>query len=302
MSNSLSQLTTEQVNEHTRHIDQRSPLEIVRSIHQEDRSISEAIEAILPQIAQAAELIIAAFERGGRLFYAGAGTSGRIGVLDASECPPTFGTDPSMVQGLIAGGDKAIKDPVEGAEDSESLGESDINLHGICSRDVVVGIAASGRTPYVIGAMKRAKELGATVIGLCNNVHSPMTLHAELMLEAIVGPEVILGSTRMKSGTSQKLILNMLTTTSMIRIGKVYDNLMVDLQPTNEKLVYRAKRIIRLATNAQEAEVNAAFDASKGHVKTAIVMILTGTDQSRAAELLDLSRGFVSKAIELSKV
>jgi N-acetylmuramic acid 6-phosphate etherase len=302
MSNSLSQLTTEQVNENTKHIDERSPLEIIRSIHEEDRLISEAIEAILPQIAQAAELIIAAFERGGRLFYVGAGTSGRIGVLDASECPPTFGTDPSMVQGLIAGGFKAIKDPVEGAEDSEALGASDIDLYGICGQDVVVGIAASGRTPYVIGAMKRANELGATVIGLCNNMHSPMKQHAILMLEAIVGPEVILGSTRMKSGTSQKFILNMLTTTSMIRIGKVYDNLMVDLQPSNEKLVYRAKRIIGLATNAQEAEITAAFDASNGHVKTAIVMLLTGTNPERATELIDLSGGFIRKAIELAKV
>ncbi|MNI03116.1 N-acetylmuramic acid 6-phosphate etherase [compost metagenome] len=299
MSNSLSQLTTEQVNENTKQIDELSPLEIVQSIHQEDRLICKAIEAIIPQIAQATELIITAFERGGRLFYIGAGTSGRIGVLDASECPPTFGTDPSMVQGIIAGGDKAIRDAVEGAEDSESLGADDIDFREISALDVVIGIAASGRTPYVLGAMKRASELGATVIGLCNNLNSPMKDHAVLMLEAIVGPEVILGSTRMKSGTSQKLILNMLTTTSMIRIGKVYENLMVDLNPSNEKLVYRAKRIIRLATDADDNTVNTAFEASNGHVKTAIVMILTGTNQSRAAELLSLSGGFVRKAVAL---
>jgi N-acetylmuramic acid 6-phosphate etherase len=301
MSHLLSQLTTEQVNEHTRHIDELSPYEIVCKIHEEDRLISSAIEVILPQIAQATELIIASFRKGGRLFYVGAGSSGRIGILDASECPPTYGTDPSMVQGLIAGGFKAIKDPVEGAEDNEELGAIDIDLHDITVLDVVVGIAASGRTPYVLGAMQRAREIGATVIGLCNNENSPMKEYASLMLEAIVGPEVVLGSTRMKSGTAQKLILNMLTTTSMIRIGKVYDNLMVDLQPSNEKLVYRSKRIIRLATGADEAAVDTVFIAARGHVKTAIVMLLADVNVSRAAELLSLTDGFVRKAIELAK-
>jgi N-acetylmuramic acid 6-phosphate etherase len=301
MSHLLSQLTTEQVNEHTRHIDELSPYEIVCKIHEEDRQISSAIEVILPQIAQATELIISSFRKGGRLFYVGAGSSGRIGILDASECPPTYGTDPSMVQGLIAGGFKAIKDPVEGAEDNEELGAIDIDLHDITVLDVVVGIAASGRTPYVLGAMQRAREIGATVIGLCNNENSPMKEYASLMLEAIVGPEVVLGSTRMKSGTAQKLILNMLTTTSMIRIGKVYDNLMVDLQPSNEKLVYRSKRIIRLATGADEAAVDTVFIAARGHVKTAIVMLLADVNVSRAAELLSLTDGFVRKAIELAK-
>jgi N-acetylmuramic acid 6-phosphate etherase len=301
MSNLLGKLTTEQVNEHTRGIDRLDTLDIVRRIHEEDRKITEAVEAILPQIAAAAELIIAAFKRGGRLFYVGAGTSGRIGILDASECPPTFGTDPSMVQGMIAGGDRAIRDAVEGAEDNEALGAEDIDDRRVSARDVVVGIAASGRTPYVLGAMKRARELGSTVIGLCNNLDSPMRGLADLMLEAVVGPEVVLGSTRMKSGTAQKLILNMLTTTSMIRIGKVYDNLMVDLMPSNEKLVYRSKRIIRLATGAGDEAVNVAYDASGGHVKKAIVMLLAGVDADRAGELLSRSEGFVHGAIELAQ-
>jgi N-acetylmuramic acid 6-phosphate etherase len=300
MSNLLSKLTTEQVNEHTRGIDRLDTLDIIRRIHEEDRKVTDAVEAILPNIAAAADLIIAAFRQGGRLFYVGAGTSGRLGILDASECPPTFGTEPSMVQGIIAGGDRAIRDAVEGAEDNAELGAADIDERGVTARDVVVGIAASGRTPYVLGAMRRARELGAVVIGLCNNLDSPMRSHAQLMLEAVVGPEVVLGSTRMKSGTAQKLILNMLTTTSMIRIGKVYDNLMVDLMPSNEKLVYRSKRIIRLATGAGDDDVNAAFEASRGHVKTAIVMLLAGVDAARAGELLAAADGFVRQAVELA--
>ncbi|KIL42395.1 N-acetylmuramic acid-6-phosphate etherase [Gordoniibacillus kamchatkensis] len=300
MSNLLSKLTTEQVNEHTRGIDRLSTLDIVRRIHEEDRKVTAAVEAILPDIAAATDLIIAAFKRGGRMFYVGAGTSGRLGILDASECPPTFGTDPSMVQGIIAGGDKAIRDAVEGAEDHAENGASDLDERGVTASDVVVGIAASGRTPYVLGAMRRAKELGASVIGLCNNLDSPMRDCADLMLEAVVGPEVVLGSTRMKSGTAQKMILNMLTTTAMIRIGKVYDNLMVDLVPTNEKLVYRSKRIIRLATGANDDDVNAVTYASGGHVKTAIVMLLAGVDAARAGELLAQGDGFVRQAVELA--
>lgn len=300
MSNLLSKLTTEQVNEHTRGIDQMDTLDIVRRIHDEDRKVSAAVEAILPNIAAATELIIAAFKRGGRMFYVGAGTSGRLGILDASECPPTFGTDPAMVQGIIAGGDRAIRDAVEGAEDNEQLGASDLDERGVTSLDVVVGIAASGRTPYVLGAMRRARELGAAVIGLCNNLDSPMRDCADLMLEAVVGPEVVLGSTRMKSGTAQKMILNTLTTTAMIRIGKVYDNLMVDLMPSNEKLVYRSKRIISLATGANDADVNTAYEASNGHVKKAIVMLLAGVDADRADELLAQADGFVRQAVGLA--
>lgn len=300
MYNLLNELTTEQRNPNTTQIDRLSSEEIVRLIHAEDRLVTEAVGRILPQVAQAVDRIVAAFQRQGRLFYIGAGTSGRLGILDASECPPTYGTDPSMVQGIIAGGFQAVKDPVEGAEDSEELGAKDIDEHGVTDRDVVVGIAASGRTPYVLGAMKRAKEKQATVIGLCNNENTPMAGIADLMLEAVAGPEVVLGSTRMKSGTAQKLILNMLTTASMIRIGKVYENLMVDVLPSNEKLVYRAKRIIGMATDAPEDVISEAYTASGRHVKTAIVMILAKTDRDGARELLERSGGFVRQAVALA--
>ncbi|MDF2669038.1 MAG: murQ, partial [Paenibacillus sp.] len=227
MSNLLNELTTEQVNPRTSNIDCLTTEEIVRLINDEDRQIAYKIQELTPVIAKAADYIIHSFQNGGRLLYLGAGTSGRLGILDASECPPTYGTDPSMVQGIIAGGDRAIKDPVEGAEDSPFTGAADIDALNVGPNDTVVGIAASGRTPYVLGAMKRARELGATVIGLCNNHDTPMSGYADLLIEAVVGPEVVLGSTRMKAGTAQKLILNMLTTSAMIRMGKVYGNLMV---------------------------------------------------------------------------
>lgn len=298
MSNLLNELTTEQANERTKEIDRLPTEDIVKLINQEDRLIAEALRQLTPQIAAAADLIIQSFRSGGRLLYVGAGTSGRLGILDASECPPTFGTDPSLVVGIIAGGFAAVKTAVEGAEDNVELGASDMDEHGVGPNDTVVGIAASGRTPYVLGAMKRAKALGASVVGLCNNHHTPMVDIADLMIEAVVGPEVILGSTRMKAGTAQKLVLNTLTTTAMIRIGKVYGNLMVDLQPSNEKLVYRAKRIIGMATQAPQDKIDEAYQLSNGHVKTAIVMILAGVDKDGAAELLEKSGGFVRSAVQ----
>ncbi|ULL18767.1 N-acetylmuramic acid 6-phosphate etherase [Paenibacillus sp. H1-7] len=297
MSNLLSELTTEQRNEHTTHIDRLSSEQIVALINEEDKNVTIAIEQITPFIAKAVDIIVGAFKREGRLFYVGAGTSGRLGILDASECPPTYGTIPSMVQGIIAGGDQAIKESVEGAEDNPELGARDMDTYGVTSLDVVVGIAASGRTPYVLGAMKRAKEIGAKVIGLCNNEHTPMVQTADLMLEAVVGPEVILGSTRMKSGSAQKQILNILTTASMIQMGKVYENLMVDVMPSNEKLVFRAKRIISMATGASEEAVHQAFVQSGGHVKTAIVMILAQVDFNGAKQLLEQTNGFVRLAL-----
>jgi len=300
MSNILSQLTTEQPHEHTQNIDQLNSEQIMHLINREDSQITDVIHELIPLIAKAADHVVEAFQKGGRLFYIGAGTSGRIGILDASECPPTYGTDPSMVQGLIAGGFKAVKEAVEGAEDSEELGEQDINEHNINENDVVMGIAASGRTPYVLGAMRRAKERGAVVVGLCNNYHSPMHHHADFVIEAVVGPEVIMGSTRMKAGTSQKLILNMLTTTAMIRIGKVYKNLMVDLNPSNNKLVYRAKRIITLATGASEEAVEKAYHEADAHVKTAIVMLLANVSAAEASQLLDSTSGFVRSAIDMN--
>ncbi|KOR82005.1 N-acetylmuramic acid 6-phosphate etherase [Paenibacillus solani] len=300
MSNILSQLTTEQPHEHTQNIDQLNSEQIMHLINREDSQITDVIHELIPLIAKAADHVVEAFQKSGRLFYIGAGTSGRIGILDASECPPTYGTDPSMVQGLIAGGFRAVKEAVEGAEDSEELGEQDINENDINENDVVMGIAASGRTPYVLGAMRRAKERGAVVVGLCNNYHSPMHHHADFVIEAVVGPEVIMGSTRMKAGTSQKLILNMLTTTAMIRIGKVYKNLMVDLNPSNNKLVYRAKRIITLATGASEEAVEKAYHEADAHVKTAIVMLLANVSAAEASQLLDGTSGFVRSAIDMN--
>jgi N-acetylmuramic acid 6-phosphate etherase len=299
MDDLIDLLTTEQRNPATREIDRQSTEQILRRINEEDSGVARAVGASIPQIAAAVDLITDAFRRGGRLFYFGAGTSGRLGILDASECPPTYGTDPEMVQGVIAGGSQAIREAVEGAEDDGDAGARDVNERGVTARDVVVGISASGRTPYVLGAMRRAREIGATVVGISNNEGTPMSRLARVMIECVVGPEVILGSTRMKAGTAQKLILNMLTTTAMIRIGKVYDNLMVDLNPSNGKLLRRSKRIIRMATGADDDRIEAAFAASGGQAKTAIVMILTGTDAGEARRLLNLAEGFVRAAVEL---
>ncbi|BCG58224.1 N-acetylmuramic acid 6-phosphate etherase [Paenibacillus sp. URB8-2] len=301
MDSILDGLITEQPNDKTSAIDQLNSAEIMALINDEDRLVAGVITELIPQIAAAADRIVEAFRSGGRLFYVGAGTSGRIGILDASECPPTYGTDPDMVQGLIAGGFQAVKDPVEGAEDSEELGAADLEAAGVNAGDVVIGIAASGRTPYVLGAMKRAGELGAAVFGICNNHGTPMSQTGFPVIEAVVGPEVVMGSTRMKSGTAQKLILNMLTTTAMIRIGKVYRNLMVDLNPSNKKLVHRAKRIIALATEASAAEIEEAYRESEGQVKTAIVMLLAGVSAAEAHRRLSASGGFVHGATTAAK-
>lgn len=297
MNHTLNSLVTEQPNPLTDDMDQLPSAEIMELINREDRRIAELIQPLIPVIAQAAEHIVTSFQSGGRLFYVGAGTSGRLGILDASECPPTYGTPPSMVQGIIAGGFRAVKDPVEGAEDSEEAGEMDLMQHGLRANDVVVGIAASGRTPYVLGAMNYAKQLGAVVIGLSNNADVPMSALSDVSIEAVMGPEVVMGSTRMKAGTAQKMILNMLTTTAMIRLGKVYRNFMVDLNPSNEKLVHRAKRMIQLATGAQENEIEQAFTAANGHVKTAIVMLMADVDADEAGRRLENADGFVRHAI-----
>lgn len=297
MEHLLGSLTTEQPNPKTSDIDQLDSASIMTLINDEDRLVAERIRPLIPQIAAAADRVVEAFRAGGRLLYAGAGTSGRIGILDASECPPTYGTPPEMVQGLIAGGFKAIKDPVEGAEDSEALGASDIDALEVGELDVVLGIAASGRTPYVLGAMKQAIRRGAATFGLCNNAGTPMAELGVPVIEAVVGPEVVMGSTRMKAGTSQKLILNMLTTTAMVRSGKVYRNLMVDLNPSNEKLVFRAKRIVGLATGADEATIERVFAESGGQVKTAIVMLEAGIGADEARARLEAARGFVHEAV-----
>ncbi|GAA3409033.1 N-acetylmuramic acid 6-phosphate etherase [Paenibacillus hodogayensis] len=299
MNVSLERLITERQNERTLHIDQASTTGMLELINNEDQLVAAAVRKAIPQIAQAVDTIVERFRKGGRLIYVGAGTSGRLGILDASECPPTFGTDPAMVQGIIAGGDTAIRKAVEGAEDNEALGAADMELCQIGERDTVVGIAASGRTPYVIGAMKRARTAGAAVICVCNNPNSAMGEHADIAIEAVVGPEAVLGSTRLKAGTAQKMILNMLTTASFIQMGKVYGNLMVDLQATNFKLVNRAKKIIQTATGAPEETIERVFRETGGDVKTATVMIATNTPYAKSKSLLEKADGFVRGAIEI---
>lgn len=297
----LDRLTTEQQNENTRHLDQLAAIDILRLMNQEDRKVTDAVAQCLPEIAEAVHAIVRSFQSGGRLLYFGAGTSGRLGILDASECPPTFGTDPEQVIGVIAGGEEALHKAVEGAEDKEHLGSEDVDRLKVNEHDVVVGISASGRTPYVIGAMRRAMELQATVVGIANNSDSEMSAYSHIMIEAVVGPEVILGSTRLKSGTAQKLILNMLTTASMILSGKVYDNLMVDMQVSNKKLDDRAKRLIEIATGADKAAIERTYQEADHHVKTAIVMLKSGVSAPRARQLLQEAGGFVREAIKLSE-
>jgi N-acetylmuramic acid 6-phosphate etherase len=300
MNIDIQHLTSEQQNEHTRHIDQQSAIDILALINNEDSKVPAAVKECLPEISQSVEAIVSSFKAGGRLLYFGAGTSGRLGILDASECPPTYGTAPNQVIGVIAGGPMAIQNAVEGAEDNEELGKLDVDRLEVTELDVVVGISASGRSPYVIGAMKRALELRATVVGVANNQNSAMSGYASIMIEAVVGPEVVLGSTRMKAGTAQKLILNMLTTASMILSGKVYDNLMVDMQSSNKKLVIRAKRLIEMATGADKETIEQAYEESGNHVKTAIVMILVGVHVEEATKLLEQANGYVRKAILLA--
>ncbi|WP_411345004.1 N-acetylmuramic acid 6-phosphate etherase [Paenibacillus sp. WLX1005] len=294
----IGQLVTEQQNPRTIHIDEQSTEGILHMINREDQLVPAAVEACIPHIAAAVDLIVERFAQGGRLLYVGAGSSGRLGILDAAECPPTYGTDPQQVVGLIAGGQRAIQSAVEGAEDNVSLGRSDLIAAQIRANDTLVGIAASGRTPYVIGAMMQAREQGAAVVGISNNPGSEMGSYADVMIEAVTGPEVVLGSTRMKAGTSQKMILNMLTTASMIRSGKVYRNLMIDMQPTNEKLVNRAKRLIMLATDANEQTVERVYVEAGGHMKTAIVMILLDVAAEEATQLLAQTNGNIGKAVQ----
>jgi N-acetylmuramic acid 6-phosphate etherase len=287
-------------------VDARSVEEILHIINSEDKRIAPAIESEIAYIVKAVELVVRAFKQGGRLIYVGAGTSGRLGVLDAVECPPTFGTQPEMVQGIIAGGEKAMFKAQEGAEDKEENGARDIDEKRITSSDVVCGIAASLRTPYVVGAVKRAKRLGAQTIYVTTNPRtklysSEFTELAEAVDVAIcpeVGPEVIMGSTRMKSGTAQKLVLNMITTTAMVRLGKVYENMMIDLQMTNQKLRERAKRVVMTITGASYEEAAASLELAGGHVKTALVMIKAGVGREEAEVRLKRSDGFVRAAIE----
>ena len=294
----LSTLITEQRNPNSMHVDSLSALEIVQLMNEEDKQVPLAIEKCLPQIAQAAECIVAAFQQGGRLVYIGAGTSGRLGVLDASECPPTFGVSPEMVKGIIAGGERALRHPIEGAEDSKTHAVVDLQTIQFSSKDVLVGIAASGRTPYVIGALEYAKSLGSVTVSIASNPNSAMANIVDIAIDTVVGPEVLTGSSRLKSGTAQKLVLNMLTTASMILMGKCYQNLMVDVQASNEKLKARAIHIVMQATDCDKALAEETLKQADQNAKLAIMMILSGLDRAQAEALLEKHQGKLQLALK----
>ncbi|MFK3662276.1 N-acetylmuramic acid 6-phosphate etherase [Scandinavium sp. NPDC088450] len=294
----LSTLTTESRNLASENIDNLSTLDMLKVINEEDKKVALAVEEQLPAIAKAVDAITHAFANGGRLIYCGAGTSGRLGILDASECPPTYGTPREMVIGLIAGGHTAILQAVENAEDSPQMGEQDLRDLALNERDVVVGIAASGRTPYVIGALNYARSVGATVGAIACNRGSEIGKIADIAIEPLVGAEVVTGSSRMKAGTAQKLILNMLTTGAMIRSGKVFGNLMVDVEATNAKLIQRQVNIVVQATECTPEEAATALAACNRHCKTAIVMILAGVSAADASEMLSSNNGFIRSAIQ----
>lgn len=293
----LETLTTEAFRPELAEIDQLPTVEIARLMNGEDATVPTAVAARLPLIAAAIDDIAERMSRGGRLVYAGAGTAGRLGVLDASECPPTFNTAPSEVVGLIAGGPSAMVASIEGAEDSKELAARDLTELALTSDDTVVGVSASGRTPYAIGAVEHARAQGALTIGLSCNADSALAAAADHGIEVVVGPELLTGSTRLKAGTAQKLVLNMLSTITMIRLGKTYGNLMVDVRASNEKLRARSRRIVALATGATDEEIEHALAATDGEVKNAILTILGGVDGPTAARLLEESHGHLRAAL-----
>ncbi|TVZ97721.1 N-acetylmuramic acid 6-phosphate etherase [Streptomyces sp. BK340] len=293
----LESLTTEAFRPELAEIDRLPTLDIARLMNREDTGVPDAVGARLPEIAAAVDAVADRMARGGRLVYAGAGTAGRLGVLDASECPPTFNTDPAQVVGLIAGGPEALVTSIEGAEDSKELARRDLDALKIGADDAVVGISASGRTPYAVGAVEHARALGALTVGLACNEHSALAAAAEHGIEVVVGPELITGSTRLKAGTAQKLVLNMLSTITMIRLGKTYGNLMVDVRASNDKLRARARRIVALATGASAEEIEKALSESGGEVKNAVLTILAGVDGPTAARLLEESGGHLRAAL-----
>ena len=294
----LQKIATEQRNPNTTHIDTLSTLEMVRLINQEDQKVALAVAQVAPEIARAIDVITRQLSQGGRLFYAGCGTSGRLGILDAVECPPTYSTDPELVQAIIAGGYPAIFRAVEGAEDDFDLGRRDLQERGFASQDVLVGLAASGRTPYVLGAMGYARELGSAVIAVTCCPGSEVDQMADIGIAPTPGPEVITGSTRMKSGTAQKMVLNMLSTGTMIKLGKVYGNLMVDVKPSNEKLIRRCVTIVREAVECEEDQAVSALEACGYRPKVAIVMLLKKIDAEQARELLEQAQGRIARVVE----
>ncbi|NNE46736.1 MAG: N-acetylmuramic acid 6-phosphate etherase [Rhodothermales bacterium] len=296
----LKRLTTEKQNPKSMRIDVADTQEILEIINDEDHLVAAAVKGEIPYIAEAVELVVDAFRNGGRLVYVGAGTSGRLGILDATECPPTFGTPPELIQGIIAGGREAVFRSQEGAEDVFEHGERDLKALNLAPPDVVCGIAASRRTPYVVGGVAYARSIGCKTLYVTCNPRSDFDLEVDVAICPFVGPEVIMGSTRMKSGTAQKLVLNMITTAAMVRLGKVYENMMVDLQMTSQKLVERSKRVLMVVTGVDYDEAARMLSAADGHVKTAIVMILRGVDADEAGRRLDEADGFVRRAIELT--
>lgn len=297
LQSELATLTTEAYRPELAGIDQLPTLDIARLMNGEDTGVPAAVAARLPEIAAAVDAIADRMERGGRLVYAGAGTAGRLGVLDASECPPTFNTAPGQVVGLIAGGPGALVTSVEGAEDSPDLARADLDALKLTPDDSVVGVSASGRTPYAIGAVEHARTAGALTVGLSCNAHSALAAAAEHGIEVVVGPELLTGSTRLKAGTAQKLVLNMLSTITMIRLGKTYGNLMVDVRASNAKLRARSRRIVAQATGAPDAEIGRALTEADGEVKTAILILLAGVDGGTATRLLEESGGRLRTAL-----
>lgn len=295
----LEGLITEKSNPETLDIDSRSTEEIIHIINSEDKTVPYAVEKEIPYIAQAVDILVESFKKGGRLIYIGAGTSGRLGVLDSSEIPPTFGVDPEMVQGIIAGGYKALTRAQEGAEDSKENGAFDLMSRNFTAKDVACGIAASRRTPYVIGAIEKAREIGAKTLYVTCTPREQMNIDVDIAICPVVGPEVIMGSTRMKSGTAEKMVLNMLTTTAMIRLGKVYGNMMVDLQMTSMKLEERSKRTVMMVTGVDYDTAQKVLKEADGHVKTALVMILIKCSKNEAVSRLKEGDGFVRTALEL---
>lgn len=291
-------LATEQRNPRSENIDSATTAEILEIINAEDHLVPEAVRKEIPYITEAVDIVVDAFRSGGSLIYVGAGTSGRLGILDASECPPTYGTPPELVRGIIAGGREAVFRSQEGAEDVEADGERDLEADGVTPNDVVCGIAASRRTPYVVGAVEYARSLGCRTLFVTCNPRSEFNLDVDVAICPVVGPEVIMGSTRMKAGTAQKLVLNMITTASMVRLGKVYHNMMIDLQMTSKKLVERSKRVVMMVTGVDYDEAAAVLETAGGHVKTALVMILGNVSLDEARARLASSSGFVRAAIE----
>jgi N-acetylmuramic acid 6-phosphate etherase len=296
----LNHLTTEQRNPHSECLDSLSALDIITLMNREDAQVAPAVLSQAATIAAAVDVIVDRMQQGGRLVYLGAGTSGRLGVLDAAECPPTFSTPPGLVVGIIAGGPSALTTAVEGAEDRPEAAERDLQQHDFDARDVLVGIATSGRTPYVIGGLAYARHIGAFTIGLSCNRDSQLEQVSQLMITPVVGPEVLSGSTRLKAGTATKMVLNMLTTASMVRLGKTYGNLMVDMRATNSKLLARARRIVATLTETSEDEAGTLLQRCGGEVKTAIVTRRCGVSPDQARQRLAAARGHLRQALEQS--